>query len=359
CVPPAFLRHFGGIVPKKVIFKDMKKKLYNVYVEKVKRDFYFLDGWEEFVNDQPIELGDFLVFKYNRHAAFDVKIFGTNGCKKKLSVDSEKPSQSEEAVDGTSRLKVNELVPMEKANIFEETEVVSISDGEGKEDEKEEEEKAIEKLKEVKEEDDDDDEEQGLRVNKRTFVLKRKFNPTLFSDDVCRVKGATIRFLSSIVPIRTSSLARLLVTDDHQSAEGPWVHPTCQNARSMKAAAITDEQYKLLREAGIVIPRCPHFLASNYANKRKYQLTIPKYLIQKHNIGMNRDIVFRDENGKHWPTQIQFGADGRTKVTYGWRRFCEEHNLCSNDKCLLELVISSENRCSEIRAQIFHARAVP
>ncbi|KAK6916961.1 hypothetical protein RJ641_017712, partial [Dillenia turbinata] len=283
----------------------MKKQLYKVHVKKVEGDFYFIDGWEEFVNDQPIKLGDFLVFKYNRHAVFDVKIFGTNGCKKKLRVDSEEPSESEEAVDGTNRLKAKEPVPME-------TEVVSISDGEGKENGKEEEENGVEKVKK-EEEEDDGVEEQGVQFDKRgTGVQKRKFNSTLFSDDVPRVTGATIHFLSSVAPVRTSLLVRLLVTDDHQIAEGPWVCPTVPYARSMKAAEITDEQYELLREAGIVIPRCPHFLVPSYENVRKNQLDVFVSLVEKIRLIDSDSAALYDSNRD--PHQLLQSYEGQASL---------------------------------------------
>ena len=52
-------------------------------------------------------------------------------------------------------------------------------------------------------------EEPTLKRRNQRKVLT--LSPTLFSDDVPWAKGATILFLSSIVPIRTSGLVRFVL----------------------------------------------------------------------------------------------------------------------------------------------------
>lgn len=51
-------------------------------VGKISDGVFFLNGWQEFVKDNLIELGDFLVFQYNGHDVFGFKIFGNSGCEK-------------------------------------------------------------------------------------------------------------------------------------------------------------------------------------------------------------------------------------------------------------------------------------
>ena len=43
---------------------------------------FFRDGWEVFVSDHAISLGDFLVFFYDGNVGFNVKVYGTMGCEK-------------------------------------------------------------------------------------------------------------------------------------------------------------------------------------------------------------------------------------------------------------------------------------
>ena len=43
---------------------------------------FFRSGWQEFVKDNSLELGDFLIFKYVGKSTFNVKIYGRNACEK-------------------------------------------------------------------------------------------------------------------------------------------------------------------------------------------------------------------------------------------------------------------------------------
>lgn len=44
--------------------------------------FYFTHGWNEFLIDHNINLGDVLVFRYDGQSQFSVRIFDTTACKK-------------------------------------------------------------------------------------------------------------------------------------------------------------------------------------------------------------------------------------------------------------------------------------
>lgn len=43
---------------------------------------FFHKGWQEFVKDNSLEAGEFLVFRYDGNLGFDVQIFGKSGCEK-------------------------------------------------------------------------------------------------------------------------------------------------------------------------------------------------------------------------------------------------------------------------------------
>lgn len=45
--------------------------------------FIFEDGWKEFVADQSLAVGDFLVFRYNGNSMFKVLVFDSTACEKK------------------------------------------------------------------------------------------------------------------------------------------------------------------------------------------------------------------------------------------------------------------------------------
>lgn len=43
---------------------------------------FFHKGWQDFVKDNSLEAGEFLVFRYDGNSGFDVQIFGKSGCEK-------------------------------------------------------------------------------------------------------------------------------------------------------------------------------------------------------------------------------------------------------------------------------------
>ena len=114
-------------------------------VGKISDGVFFLSGWQEFVKDNLIKLGDFLVFQYNGHDVFGFKLFGNSGCEK------------EEIETHVSINNRNECI---------------------KEEEEEEEEEAKETEEEENDSDNDDDEdyEDEVRNKKKkakNFVKKR------------------------------------------------------------------------------------------------------------------------------------------------------------------------------------------
>ncbi|XP_059639690.1 putative B3 domain-containing protein Os03g0621600 [Cornus florida] len=83
-IPPAFLKHFDGVLPSKSIIRSHASRSWRVEVRKVDNNLYFEKGWHEFVEDNSLEFGDFLVFCYGGDSIFFVKVFGKNGCHKEL-----------------------------------------------------------------------------------------------------------------------------------------------------------------------------------------------------------------------------------------------------------------------------------
>ncbi|XP_022977573.1 B3 domain-containing transcription factor VRN1-like isoform X1 [Cucurbita maxima] len=84
-IPPAFVKHLNGSFPEKAIMKDPMGKSWRITLEKLDDLVYFKNGWPAFVDYYFLKYGDFLIFQYDGHCTFDVKIFGTNGCKKAVA----------------------------------------------------------------------------------------------------------------------------------------------------------------------------------------------------------------------------------------------------------------------------------
>ncbi|GAY42815.1 hypothetical protein CUMW_069770 [Citrus unshiu] len=81
-IPPAFAKHLNVTVPKHVIIRDYAGRQWRGKMEEVEGVIVIKDCWERFACVHSLELGDFLVFKYNGSSLFDVKIYGINGCLK-------------------------------------------------------------------------------------------------------------------------------------------------------------------------------------------------------------------------------------------------------------------------------------
>ncbi|MCD7460120.1 hypothetical protein HAX54_042912 [Datura stramonium] len=100
-IPPAFLKFFNGDIPSISVLEDLAARFWKVIVEKNDRDFFFTEGWPDFVLENNLEYGDFLTFSYSGNSKFYVKIYGKNG-----SLKQDVPA-----------LKEPQLVPLDEENV--------------------------------------------------------------------------------------------------------------------------------------------------------------------------------------------------------------------------------------------------
>lgn len=78
-IPPAFLKFFNGDIPSIFLLEDLAGRSWKVVVEKNDCDFFFMEGWPDFVLENNLEFGDFVTFSYAGNSKFYVKIYGKNG----------------------------------------------------------------------------------------------------------------------------------------------------------------------------------------------------------------------------------------------------------------------------------------
>ncbi|XP_059639691.1 putative B3 domain-containing protein Os03g0621600 [Cornus florida] len=93
-IPPAFVEHFNGVLPSKSIIRSHARRSWRVEVREVDKNVYFGKGWHEFVEDNSLEFGDFLVFCYGGDSIFFVKVYGINGCQKEVCIPTRKNRKS-------------------------------------------------------------------------------------------------------------------------------------------------------------------------------------------------------------------------------------------------------------------------
>ncbi|XP_028102021.1 B3 domain-containing protein At5g60140-like isoform X7 [Camellia sinensis] len=101
-IPSAFVKHVKGAIPDKAFLRNCHGKLWPVVVTKVGNQLCFKDGWVKFVEDNSVEVGNFLVFDFDGNYVFDFKLFGRTECEIKMigssgfKVKEEKEEEEEE-----------------------------------------------------------------------------------------------------------------------------------------------------------------------------------------------------------------------------------------------------------------------
>ncbi|XP_071727880.1 B3 domain-containing protein At1g16640-like [Rutidosis leptorrhynchoides] len=92
-IPPAFIKYFEGIIPLKVILVTCGKMSWEVDMDKIDDNVFLKSGWEKFVQDNSLQLGDFLLFYYNGGSKIFVTISGKNNCLKEVKLANNKREQ--------------------------------------------------------------------------------------------------------------------------------------------------------------------------------------------------------------------------------------------------------------------------
>jgi len=87
-IPPEFTHQLKKGLPQKATFANHSGKTWHVNVDKDGHNVIFKEGWEAFMRDSGLEVGDFLVFTYNGGSKFGVKVFGPDGCLRDRAITS-------------------------------------------------------------------------------------------------------------------------------------------------------------------------------------------------------------------------------------------------------------------------------
>ncbi|XP_026398704.1 putative B3 domain-containing protein At5g66980 [Papaver somniferum] len=74
-LPAAFINKLDEDLPKKGTLRDSTDKLWSVKVVKSGNDYFFQNGWEDFVNHYTLQYGNFLMFNYHGNSRFHVSVF--------------------------------------------------------------------------------------------------------------------------------------------------------------------------------------------------------------------------------------------------------------------------------------------
>ncbi|KAF8015536.1 hypothetical protein BT93_H1149 [Corymbia citriodora subsp. variegata] len=85
-IPPAFvINHLPGLItPKRFKLSNCAGRFWHVNIEKVDDCLFFTRGWKAFAQDNSLQFGDFLVFRFNGVSKFSVRAYGLHACEKEV-----------------------------------------------------------------------------------------------------------------------------------------------------------------------------------------------------------------------------------------------------------------------------------
>ncbi|PHT64394.1 hypothetical protein T459_31745 [Capsicum annuum] len=322
----SFTNSKNGKLPRKVFLRDRFDNMWPMGVTKTGRDFYFEYKWEKFIEDNSLELGDFLVFDFDGNRTFYTKLLGKNGCEKKeagglkLTVEEEEeinehhnsvePKGKNLASDNSSSSSddddsVEDYVVDEKEKEDEEYEE---EEEEEEKEEEETEEAARSKRKRMVEEEHDDDEEEETEAeneeeNQRVDTFEKK---------VSRSKAGCKR------------VATRKVRDLHDHFD--------------------DDIFK---SGWAAQPKNPYFVA-----KIRSSLYVPVDLVRDCKLELPSSMIIRDSAGREFETECKTDKQGKTWLRGGWDRLCKWNLVEENDKCIWEFVRGKHNKVLYIQVQV-------
>ncbi|CAK9178592.1 unnamed protein product [Ilex paraguariensis] len=113
-IPPAFCRRLRGERLEEAILTSCKGS-WHVKVGKCdKGRFYFEKGWDEFVQNHNLNVGDFLVFEQKGQMFFNVVVFDRSACEKEFTVELAKDKKQTSKVNIDKPLNCSDGVTMKE-----------------------------------------------------------------------------------------------------------------------------------------------------------------------------------------------------------------------------------------------------
>ncbi|XP_020520745.1 B3 domain-containing protein Os01g0723500 isoform X1 [Amborella trichopoda] len=107
-IPPAFRTYLEHEVSRKVFLKGPSGDVWPVDLKKTVGGMLFQNGWKDFVNDHCLQLGHFLVFRYDGDVYFTVQIFDQTCCEKEDAFLVHNSDEMDFNEDNAEEVKVKE-----------------------------------------------------------------------------------------------------------------------------------------------------------------------------------------------------------------------------------------------------------
>ncbi|KAL9224219.1 hypothetical protein vseg_000280 [Gypsophila vaccaria] len=292
-LPRAFIKHFNGDLPQWFILEIAgTRKGWRVDTKENTSGGFFLSyGWSQFVDEQSLHVGDFLLFEYEEPLILQVKIFDKDG--------TEKPAATNLEFD-------HEVDQIPKAHCVADDDLWTIRPTAGYDRD----EKFQEDIDGVEMETAD---QCGIHERPHAVIsgvemetgycygIHEKHDIDIddmaaVSDDQCRVRGKQLEMLDRI----DRGMGKVFVTEQG----------VCYS----------------------IIWRKVHHLY--------YYLTFPRALVVRRKLSIDETVILKSQDGSTWPMKLRERPGGRVDIAQGWKEFLIENDVRNGD--ILTFVLSSD-----------------
>lgn len=398
-VPPQFKKYLGENPGTEAVLRRPGNRQWAVVLRNVDGDLYFEEGWEDFVADNSISTGEFLVFFYTGDGRFDVAAYGTSGCEKEVFV----PLREEVKIEPGIVVVDEKALPVV---------VVGNKRCRKKKNQEKPSPASVRSKKRRRVVD--------WKKNKLCYKIMRTMKPMNGEDEkvlkaACTFKTIHPHFIatcrasrSTFMPI-PAELDRLyslgekcsIILRDEQGRmwplkvsswrdgrrclssgwslvykknnlkegdacllefvqEGNAINLHVFRANEYKSASgkrllSSAEKERVLKEVNSFKTRHPKFTVV-WRLSLLYHVNIPRKVVNEIELKGSQHAVLLDPNGRSWPVEIICRLHGAVELGVGWNNFVRGNKLEAGDACVLEFIRAPEQ--FQIQAHIFRVREV-
>ncbi|KAJ6844666.1 B3 domain-containing protein-like isoform X2 [Iris pallida] len=393
-VPPQFKKHLGDNPGTEAVLRRPGNRQWAVVLRNVDGDLYFQEGWDDFVEDNSISTGEFLVFFYTGGGGFDVAAYGTSGCEKEVF-----PPLREVKVE---------------MGIVVEEKALPVVVGKKRCRKKKDQEKASPASARSRKRRRGAD----WKRNKLCYKIMRTMKPMNGEDEkvlkaACTFKTIHPHFIatcrasrSTFMPI-PAELDRLyslgeksaIILRDEQGRMWPLKVSSWRDGRrclssgwslvykknslkegdacllefvqegnginlhvfraneyksvSGKRLLSSAEKERVLKEVNSFKTRHPKFTVV-WRLSLLYHVSIPRKVVKEIDLKGSQHAILLDPNGRSWPVEIICRLHGAVELGVGWNNFVRGNKLEAGDACVLEFIRAPEQ--FQIQVHIFRGR---
>ncbi|XWS22124.1 hypothetical protein CRYUN_Cryun29cG0007500 [Craigia yunnanensis] len=351
-IPYAFVKNLETNLPKKLpqefVLETSGRRFWHVDVEKADNCLYFRKGWKKFVQQNSLQKGELLVFRYYGNFKFKLEIYGVNCCKKGVVLDAWKKGKQPlscqyeqktfKAMAGCrQRVRERETEsPLqsdeEKRNKNVQTKILRKLDSVKKRKRNEGSsmlnECANGKASEVVHLESSDEEKRHKNV--QTKILRNL-------NSVKKRRGEGSSMLTECANERASEVVHLEMSDGASDDEAN--QDSLPDQRDQSTAVVGENQNKSsgLEAAQEFNSNYPFFKVIIRPTYLHNTYNLPQRFVRTNHLKPKRKNIKLQVSNKTWSVKMS-NHPYYTRLNSGWGNFVKDNSLQEEDVCLFELI---------------------